>query len=337
MSFQPSTVRSILIIQLEPFGDVLLNTSYLMVLKNHFPQAKIDFLVSQPYDSVLYKHPAISELITFRKLKGLSYTLERLRIFKVVRQRKYDLVIDQQCGTGSGQIVLFSSAKYRLGFIDSKWNWCYNLKAERGPKRYSASQKFDILHPLGIVEVPYELYYYIKDESITYIHDWLKEEQLMDKEIICFSPGSPDPRKIWSIQNYAQLADLILENSDYQIVILWAKNEKEDVVKMMNLMKMKAILAPKTNLNQAASLLKNCSLLICNDGGINHISVSTHTPSLAFYGPTDAQNWSPSSVFPNHASLGNLAKYKAGDNSFGITVEEAYYKVKELLESLKAK
>ncbi len=153
----PSSFRSILIIQLGPFGDVLLNTSYFPTLRKKYPKAKIDFLVSKPYDSMLYNNPFLSEILTIPKAKGIMYVLQRIRTFIRIACRHYELVIDQQCGTGTGQICLLSFAKYRLGFENSKFAWTYNIKAKRGPKRYSASQKFDILVPLGIKEEPYKL------------------------------------------------------------------------------------------------------------------------------------------------------------------------------------
>jgi ADP-heptose:LPS heptosyltransferase len=330
-SFNPAKIKSILIIQLSPFGDVLLNTSYLNALRNKFPTAKIDFLVSEPYNSVLYKHPALSELVTFKKKKGSAYAWERLKVFVRVMLRRYDLVIDQQAGTGSGQVVLFSLAKYRLGFEDSRFAPIYNLVARRGVVRYSASQKFDLLVPLGIKEEPYKLYYYIKDESIAYIDKWLAEVKLEDRGFICFSPGSPAQRKIWDLKLFAELADRLQENTGLPIVILWALDEKADAETMLNHMKNKAFFAPPTSLNEAAAMLKRAKLLVCNDGGMNHISVATETPSLAMFGPTLPIYWCPGPVFKNHASLSHPHAYDPKDKSFGITVEEAYTKAMKLL------
>lgn len=331
-SFNHSQIHSILIIQLCPFGDVLLNTSYLDALRRKFPDSRIDFLVSQPYDSVLYKHPALSELVTFKKSKGIAYVWERIKVFYRVFARHYDLVIDQQCGTGSGQIVLFSGAKFRLGFADSKFAPVYNLVAQRGEKRYSASTKFDVLAPLGISEEPYNLYYYIKPESYTYIENWLLEQGLAKQGFICFSPGSPAQRKIWDLASFAELADRLQAETSLPIVIIWAPDEIEDARKVQSLMKTKAIFAPPTTLNQGAALLKSTKLLICNDGGINHISVATQTPSLAIFGPTSAINWSPEKVFPIHAGLANPDAYKPEDKSFGVTVDEAFHKALSLLD-----
>jgi heptosyltransferase II len=309
-----------------------LNTSYLSALKDRFPKAKIDFLVSKPFDSILEENPYLSEVITFRRYKGLKYTLERIKIFIQIFLRHYSLVIDQQSGVGSAQITFFSAATYRLGFQHLKWQWIYNIKAGKPKQRYSASMRFDLLKPLRIKEQPYQLYYHIKKESYTYIQEWLGKENLLKEKLICISPGSPSLKKKWDIQLYAELADRILKSTKYKIIILWAKSEEEDLKKMLAHMKQKPIAAPHTSLNQGAALLTHCSLLICNDGGMNHISVVTKTPSVAFFGHTNPTNWCPHSVFPDHYCLSNRQKYSPTDFSFGISVEQAYAKVLSILK-----
>ena len=159
MEVDPLAIKKILIIQFRPFGDVLLATSYLAALKEKFPQAKIDFLVKQPFQEILYNNPFINEIINIGPQKGLSYLLARFNLFFSIHNRRYDLVIDQQKGAGSGQVILFSGAKYKLGWADSKWQAGYNLKAVRGPVRYRASQNFDMLKPLGIKERSFKLFY----------------------------------------------------------------------------------------------------------------------------------------------------------------------------------
>ena len=97
----PDNFRSILIIQLGPYGDVLLNTSYFSALRKKYPTTKIDFLVSKPYDSILYNNPYLSEILTIPKAKGIMYILQRIKTFIRIACRHYELVIDQQCGTGT--------------------------------------------------------------------------------------------------------------------------------------------------------------------------------------------------------------------------------------------
>jgi heptosyltransferase III len=63
MQIDSNSIKKILVIQIRPLGDVLLATSYLEALKKKYPNAIIDFFVSEPFDQVVRNHPYIQTLI----------------------------------------------------------------------------------------------------------------------------------------------------------------------------------------------------------------------------------------------------------------------------------
>ena len=324
-------LRKILVIQLGPFGDALLTTSYFETLKRRAPEAKLYYLIKQPYDSVIRDHPLIDAIMVIRKRQGLGYALERLRTLHAIRAEGFDLVIDQQNKPSSQQLTFLSGARYRLGYADARFSWAYNLKAGRGPLRYSGNRKFDILGPLGIEEEDYRLYFPVPAEAGRYIDTWLGGAGLDPGRLVCISPGSPVRKKRWKPESFAGLADSIQSLTDNKVAILWGPREVEDMDTVRTLMCTQPAVAPPTDLHQAAALLKRCRLLVCNDGGLNHIAAAVGTPTLAIFGATDPTVWSPASVFDRHHHL-----YKPGfdslhDDSFGITPDEVFGRVKEIL------
>ncbi|MGD9899915.1 MAG: glycosyltransferase family 9 protein [Calditrichaceae bacterium] len=328
----PAEIKKILIIQFQPFGDVILSTTYLKALSEKFPTAKIDFLVRKPYDQVLFKNPYLNRVITEKTEKGIRQIISRIKLFLNIKSRKYDLIIDQQNNPGSGQAVLFSNAKYRLGWADADWKFTYNLRAPRGPVRYNGSRKFDILTPLGITEQPYELFFHIKEESHLYIDQWLANKKIPEGEFICISPGSPVWSKRWHEEGYAGLADLIINNTDYNVILLWGPSEKDIVDEIARRMQNKPVTAPKTDFNQAGALISKSALFICNDGGLNHLSVALKTPTLAIFGYTKTDVWSPASVFSDHHHLQSADKAPGPfDPSFGITPEAAFNRILDII------
>lgn len=326
-----SIINKILIIQYQPFGDVFLNTGYLPALRRKFPSAQIDFLVRKPYHTVLLKNPNINNLITFQNGEGFSYLLKRLQLVKKIRSLKYNLIIDQIRNAGSAQITLFSGAEYKLGFDHQRWSSIYNLKAKRKEIRYYSAMKFDLLEPLGIIEEPHSLFLHIENNSIKYIDDWLEENNLLKQKIVCLSPGSPVKPKQWPAKSFALVADRIVDEVGLNVILLWGPREKTDAEEVQRLMKKKAILAPSTTFNQVAAMLKKGSLLICNDGGINHLAVATETPTIAIFGKHKPKRWSPASIFKTHHHLYNSNVDYKTDKTFGISVNEVFEMAKEVL------
>jgi heptosyltransferase-3 len=329
-------IRRLLIIQIRPFGDVLLNTGYLPFLRRRLPHTRIDFLVRHPYEKVLEENPNVDNLMVFRETNQRFSGQARMVLFRDVYRQKYDLVIDQLQGTTSAQIVFFSRAKYRIASTHARWRFLYNIRVPYKAQRYSASMKFDLLQPLGIDEVPYRLHYTIKPDAKKYIEEWVQKEKLENEKLICISPGSPRVKKKWSARCYVELCDLILENTDRKVVLLWGPTEKRDVEEVSAAMQKKPLIAPATDYNQAAAMLQVCDLLVCNDGGLNHLSVATDTPSLAIFGNTSPETWSPEGLFPNHYHLCNPGGVQAMENCFGISPEDVFQKTVSIIKHAKS-
>jgi ADP-heptose:LPS heptosyltransferase len=324
-------LRKILVIQLGPYGDALLTTSYFEALKRRLPEAELYYLVKEPYDTVIRGHPLIDRIMVIRKRQGMGYALERLKTVCAILRERFDLVIDQQNKPSSQQLTLLSGARYRLGYADARLSWVYSLKADRGPLRYSANRKFDIVGPLGIEETEYRLYFQVPADAARYIDAWLETAGLDPARSICISPGSPVAEKRWKLKNYARLGDAVQGLTDYKVILLWGPGEAEDVEAVRSMMHTEAIVAPPTDLRQAAALLKRCRMLVCNDGGLNHLAAAVGAETLAVFGTTDPVVWSPASVFDRHHHLHKAGYDSLHDDSFGITPDEAFAKVKEIL------
>ncbi|MEJ2055335.1 MAG: hypothetical protein P8X42_15575, partial [Calditrichaceae bacterium] len=200
-------IKKILIIQQKPFGDILLNTGYFAELRRHFPVAQIDYLIQKPYKTILEDNPYLDNLVLMDKNNGIKKFITILKIMIKIRKAKYDLVIDQLRGTSSLRMVIFSGAKWRLGFKHEpkkrmgitfhRWNWVYNLSVPKGETRYYSRWKFDALLPLGITEVEHNIFYHVKPESFKYIKKWIASEELDSQKLVVFSPGTPVKKKQW--------------------------------------------------------------------------------------------------------------------------------------------
>lgn len=328
-------IKKILIIQLRPYGDVLLATSYLEALRNSFPESRIDFLVSAPYDDILYKNPFVSNVIVSPKKGGISYYTGRLAIIIKAVMRRYDVIIDQADAVGSRPFLLLCGARYRIGWETGKSPSLYNMKAPADTTfLYAALRNCDMVLPLGIRARPKKMYYHVRPESLDYIDNWLSQNRIQAKRFICVSPGSPELYKRWDTGSFVQTARLLAHDLGVPVVISGLPAELADFKAGMGDPPEGAAYGPLTTFNQLAALLTRSRLLICNDGGVNHLSVATETPALALFGPSFVAHWSAQGAFPHHYHLHNPQRTALDGQTFGITPAMVVEKVRQMLAEL---
>lgn len=110
----------------------------------------------------------------------------------------------------------------------------------------------------------------------------------LDAPYLCFAPGVGNPfstmdTKRWPAERYAQLM-IRANEAGYQVVVLGVPGDMPS-----NLIPSAARnLLGKTQLHEAASIIRHAKGYIGNDSGLFHLALGLNTPALAFFGPTDA-------------------------------------------------
>ncbi|MBN1558834.1 glycosyltransferase family 9 protein [candidate division KSB1 bacterium] len=325
-----SRIEKILVVQPKPFGDVLLTSAYLPALRRRFPQARIDFFVTKPYDRMVYKHPSLDDVVAVNMRNGKWYIYDRLVSFWTVFKRRYDLVIDQNASTSSSQIVALSGARYRLGYSSGQSAMFSNIKAEYGPTKYNAAKRYDMLKPFGIDEEPLQLFFYISGQEHKFADAWMRENGLSGKRMAIYSPGTTYRYKAWKTSRFAEFADMVAERTDLATVLIWGPNERSYAETMAAEMKTRALILPQLTLGQAAAFLRRATFLFCNDGGLYHLAVATKTPTLGFFGSVEIIAWSAQGFVPTHFHLHNPEYKLEPERHFGFTATDALNRFRDI-------
>jgi len=107
-------VQKFLVIQTAFIGDVVLATAIIEKLHQHFPDARIDFLVRKGNEALLTGHPWLNEVLIWDKKEGKLKNLWRMG--RLIRKKHYDKVINVQRFAATGLLTAFSRAKETIGF-----------------------------------------------------------------------------------------------------------------------------------------------------------------------------------------------------------------------------
>ncbi|MFQ5788132.1 MAG: glycosyltransferase family 9 protein [Thermodesulfobacteriota bacterium] len=303
--------EKILIIRLSAIGDVVHVLPALRLLRSHFPESKIAWLVEDKASDILTGHPDIDDVIVFprkrwqREISKINKTLNTLSdilsFYKKLRKERFDLVIDFQGNLKSGIMNLVTGSEKRVGFgrgYCKEFNYLttqYQMFPS-GKKMHRIDKNLFLLRELGI-ETSFQrprLPVFKPDKK--YISKFINTDINQSLPIIIIHPGTSKfgSYKQWPPLNYALLADMILDAYEANVIFTWGPYEFGVVKEIVEKMRHKALPACETrSIKQLIELIRHASLFIGGDTGPLHIASILDTPVVGIYGPKDPAIYGP--------------------------------------------
>ena|SRR5687768_4911789 len=289
----PSTPQRILLIKPSAIGDVVHTLPIWNLLRKHWPDAEISWLVTPACAGLLDGLPGLN-VIRFERgrlanaWRSASAAKELLGLGQGLRDLRFDLVIDLQGLFRSGWMTWQTKAAVRVGFDNAReFSWAfYTHRVPVGtPEQHATDRYLKVLAALGVPTSPIE-YPFAKDER-----DCAHGERLLPpgKKYAVLLPGTNWPTKRWPIDKFARLVGPLKQRCGLDAVIAGGPDVAELAARIPDAMN----LAGKTNLPQLVALLDRADLVIANDSGPMHIAAALGRPLVALYGPTNPVRTGP--------------------------------------------
>lgn len=285
VDFKP---QKILIIQLRRIGDVIFTLPVVGVLRKHFPEAKIDFLVEAPSDQFVRLNPDIHETLIYDKNSSWNWV-------RRIRKQKYDWVLDFLSNGRTLLLTRFSGARLRSGFKGPfSRKLVYNHLVPVSTHQYIVDQKLDFLRSLGFKGEPWKWNLNLPQEEKNWAETFLKKSGIQDPfpKLIGIAPCSRRATRRWiSDRVIAVLRSLNRDGTKF--ILFWGAGELEFVESLAQKVGSSALVPPQTTLLQLAALIEKCSLVFGIDNGPRNIAVALGVPTLALFGPTNPISINP--------------------------------------------
>jgi heptosyltransferase III len=113
-----------------------------------------------------------------------------------------------------------------------------------------------------------------------------------EKPWVAIHPGSGGKSKCWPVRNFTEIAERLRRDTLFEPVFVSGDAEREYIPgldeKLSPYRRMHNL--PLTEL---APVLAGASCFIGNDGGITHLAAAVGVPTIALFGPTNPDLWSP--------------------------------------------
>ena len=217
----------------------------------------------------------------------------RLAMWREVRARRYDVVIDVQGSTSTAMLTRSSGAPVRVGWRIRGWRlWYTRARSRRGPVEYVVRERQRLLELAGIPAGP----------SRPCIH--LTAEERMRGEIDAHAAGLPsgiprvglllstrEPAKDWPAPSFAALAAAMAREGVVPLVFQTPGDEPR--VEVVRAACPSAAIVPPLDLRRFLGVLATCRAFVSGDTGPAHMADALGVPRVTIFGPTSPVAWCP--------------------------------------------
>ena len=305
-----------LVVRFRQMGDAVIATCLLNTIRENDPEADITFVLNQKIEPLFRGHPSIDHIITFTEEERHSLVKNFGKMWRVVRQNHYDVIIDMRSTVNTMGFALFSPrSRYRIGLRKSYTRWVYNRRIHRFRQGDTAiSHDLDMLRPLGFSRLDPHISLFVTDSERQRFAEYLQQQGIgLEKPIVLVGVSAKLDDKKWPLEDMAFITKKLIERCpNAQIVFNFAPGkEAADAKKVYELCGRDQHIF----LNVEAKSQRELSVLATfvtfyfgNEGGARHIMHAHGKPSFVVVTPgRDGNVWIPKDGVPaSWATLDDL-------------------------------
>lgn len=268
-------MQKILIIQTAFIGDVILATPIIEKLHQHYPKAKIDFLVRRGNGGLLKGHPYLNDVFIWKKKYDKYSSL--IRLIYLIRSKKYDVVINVQRFFASGLLTALSGAKLKIGFRKNPLSFLFDQRiSHRLRGQHETSRNLSLVKEITDKK-------YVRPKLYPRKLDYASVAKYQALPYLCIAPTS-----VWKTKEFPALkwVELILAQDDEWVIYLLGGpadyNACEEIIDMCQRPKL-INLAGKLEFLASAALMKKAAMNYVNDSAPMHMASAVNAPTNAVY------------------------------------------------------
>jgi heptosyltransferase-1 len=277
----------VLLIKTSSMGDVIHALPALTDAMHAIPNIRFDWVVEEAFQEIPAWHPAVDRVIPVALRRWRRHPLQALgsgewKMFvRVLRERKYDLVLDSQGLLKSAWLARKARgvcAGFDWGSIrEPIASWFYQRNYSVPKEGHAIARQRELFAGALSYEMPKEA----PRGGLQF--SWLPRE---DRKQIIFFPGTSWPSKEWPEADWKRLLQLTT-GAGYQVVIAWGSNAEREKAK--RLATAGGAVLPKMSISDLAKEISLARGVIGVDSGLAHLAAVIGVPGVTLYGATDPQ------------------------------------------------
>ena len=290
----------ILIVKLGSIGDIVHTLPALAALREGFPDAEISWVVERHLSEILKDNPLLNRLIEVdtKALRRGLMSGETLRAprqqLRRLRASAFDVALDFQGLLKSASIARLSGARRVFGYsrigLREPASTFFLSKRISVPKGTHVVRK-GLLLVEGALGVPvpsdpdrflFPINVNAEDESAA-----RDAARASGGKYAVLNPGGGWPTKLWSVERFGKLADLLWSSYGLHSLVTYGPGEEELAAAVRQSSQSGKAQPVSLSLKAFYSLAKGAKVYVGGDTGPTHIAVAAGTPIVGLFGPTE--------------------------------------------------
>lgn len=270
-------------------GDMVMAQSLFMSLKQRNPEAEIDVVAPAWSVPLLARMPEVNRAITLTVGHGTFGLLERFRLGRSIRNRRYDRAVILPRSFKSALVPFFAGAKTRTGY--------------RGEMRHGLLNDIRTLDK-AVLRQTVQRYVALGEERKASLPpavplpalriDTDNQQRLCqtlslstERPVVGFMPGAEyGPAKCWPVASFAKLA-VSLNAKGIDVWIFGSGKEKSLADKIVEIAPQARNLCGQTQLEDVVDLMALTQSVVSNDSGLMHVACASGAHVVGIYGSSN--------------------------------------------------
>jgi len=332
----------VLVIRTDRIGDVILSTPVLTALKRRFPTVFAAVLVRPYTQQIVEDHPHIDQILLDPiedKHKGVR-GLWRLR--NLLHRGRFDIALLLHPTFRLALAVWLARIPCRVGTAFRFYSLLFNHRI-RQHRRTSGMHEADLnLQFAAAVGAPVdsiELCFAVPEREKQRAQQLLDEAKVVGP-LVVIHPGSGGSAQEWPAQKFAALADRIVREWGWQVVVTGGEADQKQVNQMAAAVSVPIVrLDRRLDIKTLAALLQRADLVVANSTGPLHLAAAVGSPVVGLYCPLPAchpQRWGPyhqpEGVVlppPENCLVDSRGRCRKGECMDAISVEQVWQRLQD--------